>query len=278
MGLRINTNVASINAQRNLKVANEKQADTFAKLSSGSRITKAADDSAGLAISENLKAQVRGLRQANRNASDGISMVQTAEGGLNEISSMLVRLRELSVQSASDTIGDKERGFVNVEFQQLKNEIQRISEVTQYNGTKLLDGTGPDKLDFQVGINNNEFQDRITYQPGEANASLDALNMSSESVADKSGAQNSLATIDQAMTHVNSIRANLGALQNRLNSTINNLGVYEENLSASESRIKDADVAYETAQMTKNNIMSQAGIAVLAQANSSNAGALRLLS
>ena len=276
MGLRINTNVASINAQRNLQSSQAKQAETLSKMSSGERITKAADDAAGLAISENLKAQVRGLRQANRNANDGISMVQTAEGGLNEVSSMLVRLRELSVQASSDTIGEKERGFLDVEFQQLKSEIQRISEVTQYNGTKLLDGTG-DKLDFQIGIHNSEFQDRIAYDAGKANASLDSLGINSEGVGGKESAQASLGVIDESINHVNSIRADLGALQNRLGSTINNLSVYEENLSASNSRIRDADIAKETAELAKQSIMNQAGVSVLAQANNQTATALKLL-
>jgi len=276
MGLRINTNVPSINAQRNLQSSGVKLNETLSKMSSGSRITKAADDAAGLAISENLKAQMRGLRQANRNANDGISMVQTAEGGLNEISSMLIRLRELAVQSSSDTIGEKERGFLDVEFQQLKSEIQRISEVTSYNGTKLLNGTG-DKLDFQIGIYNDEFQDRISYDAGAANATTDALGIGGEGVAGKEAAQSSLATIDQSLTQVNSIRADLGALQNRLTSTINNLSVYEENLSASNSRIRDADIAQESAELAKQSIMNQAGVAVLAQANASTATALKLL-
>lgn len=277
MGLRINTNVSSINAQRNLRTTSSQLSDTLGKLSSGSRITKAADDAAGLAISENLKAQVRGLRQANRNASDGISMVQTAEGGLNEISSMLIRLRELSVQASSDTIGTTERSFLNVEFQQLKSEIQRIAEVTQYNGTKLLDGTGPEKLDFQIGIYNDDFQDRISYSVNSSNATTDALGLTGETVESKLQAQTSLAVIDSSLTHVNGIRADLGALQNRLNSTINNLSIYEENLAASKSRIKDADIAQESAELAKQSIMNQASVSVLSQANNSAQSALQLL-
>lgn len=276
MGLRINTNVPSINAQRNLSGARANMAESLSKLSSGQRINKASDDAAGLAISENLKAQLRGLRQASRNANDGISFIQTAEGGLNEIGNMLVRLRELSVQAASDTIGGTERQFLDVEFQQLKNEMERIAQVTQFNGTKLLNGTG-EQIDVQIGIWNNPEQDRITYDAQAINSTLDALGISGEGIQEKGNAQTSLAVIDAAIENVSGMRANLGALQNRLNSTINNLGTYEENLSASNSRIRDVDVAAETAELTKNSIMTQAGVAVLSQANAANAVALQLL-
>jgi len=161
MGLRINTNVASLTAQRSLGKTAAQEESTLSKLSSGNRITKAADDAAGLAISEKMKAQIRGTNQAERNANDGISLIQTAEGGLNEISNILVRLRELSVQAASDTVGDSERKFTDVEYQNLKQEIERISQVTEFNGKKLLNGLG-DKYDFQIGIYNDDFQDRIS--------------------------------------------------------------------------------------------------------------------
>jgi flagellin len=165
MGFRINTNTSSLAAQRSLTEVNRKSEDTLAKMSSGSRIVKASDDAAGMAISEKLKSSVRSLAQANRNANDGVSMIQVAEGGLNETQNILTRLRELSIQSASDTIGESERGFTNMEYQSLKEELQRISEVTQYNGVQLLNGEGP-ALDFQVGIKNDDFQDRITYNTG----------------------------------------------------------------------------------------------------------------
>ena len=171
MGLRINTNVTSLAAQRTLGANNTEQASTLGKLSSGTRIVKAADDAAGLAISEKLKAQIRGVNQAERNANDGISMIQTAEGGLNESSNILVRLRELAVQSASDTVGDSERKFTNLEYQNLKQEMERISQVTEFNGKKLLNGSG-DKYDFQIGINNDDFQDRIKYDAAKQNSSL----------------------------------------------------------------------------------------------------------
>jgi flagellin len=276
MGLRINTNVASINAQRNLAQTKTAQDKSLEQLSSGSRINKAADDAAGLAVSENLKAQIRSLDQATRNANDGISLIQTAEGGLNEVSNILVRLRELSIQSASDTIGDTERGFVNIETQQLKNEVQRISQTTQFNGTKLLSGEGS-VLEVQVGSHNNAFEDRVGYDVAAQNTTIDALAMGGISSATKADAQGSLEVLDTAITKVNSNRANLGALQNRLGSTINNLNISVENLSASNSRIRDVDVAKGSAELTRANILSQSGMSVLSQANSSSAAALKLI-
>ncbi|MCX7977762.1 MAG: flagellin, partial [Bdellovibrionaceae bacterium] len=237
---------------------------------------QAADDAAGLAISENLKAQIRGLRQANRNANDGISLVQIAEGSLNEVSNMLIRLRELAVQASSDTIGDTERKFLDVEYQQLKSEIQRVTEATQFNGYELLNGTGG-IIDIQVGVNNDPFKDRISFNAGAANTTLEALGLIAESVATKEQAQNSLSVVDSAMVSVNAIRANFGAMQNRLQSTSNNLLVYDENMSAANSRIRDTDVAAETSELTRNNILLQAGISVLGQANQMSQLALKLL-
>jgi len=276
MGFRINTNVASLSAQRSLGTNNRNSESTLSKLSSGSRITKASDDAAGLAISEKLKARISSTDQANRNANDGISMVQTAEGGLDEISSMLTRLRELSVQSASDTVGDTERGFTDMEYQNLKQEIERISQVTEFNGTKLLSGEG-DKLDFQIGVNNNEFQDRISYDTSAQNAGIDGLGISDMSVSSKEGAQGSLETIDSAIEKVSGQRSSLGAIQNRLISTSNNLEVTNENLSAANSRIRDVDYAKASAENAKNGILNQAGTAVLAQANQNGQNALRLI-
>ncbi len=246
------------------------------RLSSGYRINRAADDAAGLAISENLRAQIRGLKQANRNAQDGVSMVQVAEGGLSEISNMLIRMRELAIQSSSDTIGERERSFTNVEFQQLKKEIERVSEVTQFNSTNLLNGTGG-LLDFQVGVHNNPFNDRISFDSGEANAGLTSLGIAAEAISSKQGAQNTLGVIDEAMLRVNKMRANFGALQNRLISTMNNLAVAHENLSAANSRIRDTDVAEETAELAKQNILMQSGASVLGQANQIKNMALKLL-
>jgi len=276
MGLRINTNISSINAQRNLLNTRTSLNSSLEKLSSGQRINKAGDDAAGLAISENLKAQIRGLGQAKRNANDGISMIQTAEGGLNEISNILIRLRELSVQSASDTIGEKERSFIDVEFQQLKDEVQRISQVTQFNGLNLINGTGG-LLEIQIGTQNDPFQDRMSYDTSQSNASLDALGIRVVNANTKVTAQGSIDSLDSAIISVNAIRANLGAMQNRLSSSINNLSISEENLSAANSRIRDVDVAKETAELARNNILLQAGISVLAQANQAPNVALSLL-
>ena len=276
MGLRISTNVASLNAQRNLSHTQHGLAQSLARMSSGYRINQASDDAAGLAISENLKGQIRGLRQASRNANDGISLVQVAEGGLNEVSSMMIRLRELAVQSASDTVGDTERKFLDTEYQQLKSEVQRISEVTSFNGRDLLNGSGG-MIDIQVGVNNDAFKDRISFNASAANSSLDALGISSEGVAKKEQAQTSIEAVDKAIISVNAIRANFGAMQNRLQSTTANLAVSDENLSAANSRIRDADIAAESSELTRNNILTQAGVSVLAQANNTSQLALKLL-
>ena len=276
MGIRINTNVASLAAQRSLGQARSKLNDNLRKLSSGERITRASDDAAGLAISEKLKGHIRGLRQARRNADDGISLIQVAEGGLSEISNIIIRLRELAVQAASDTVGNPERRFSDIEFQQLKEEVQRITTGLEFNGRKLLDGTGG-VVEIQVGIHNDPFQDRIKYDSTETDATLETLGIRAETISSKTGAQVSLAKLDEALVRVNGVRANLGALQNRLQSTVNNLGITNENYSAAKSRIRDVDVAEETADMAKNNILTQAGVSVLAQANQTPQFALKLL-
>lgn len=276
MGLRINTNTASINAQRTLWKTKLHLDKSFERLSSGYRINRAGDDAAGLAISENLRAQIRGLKQASRNAQDGISLVQVAEGGMNEISSILIRLRELSVQAASDTIGPVERQFLNVEYDQLVSEIDRIADGTEFNGTQLLSGIGS-ILDFQVGTRNNPDIDRISFDASKADANSAALGVNLTSVADKASAQNSLSAIDSAIVSVSAMRADFGAIQNRLQSVIENIQVNTENLAAANSRIRDVDVAEETSELTKNNILLQAGTSVLAQANQASNVALQLL-
>lgn len=276
MGLRISTNTSALNAQRTMSQTRLALDKSLEKLSSGSRINHAGDDAAGLAISENLRAQVRGLRQAKRNAQDGVSLIQVSEGGLNEISNILIRLRELAIQAASDTIGDTERQFTDREYQALKQEIDRIANVTQFNGTPLLNGKAG-IFEIQVGTQNNPILDRVVYNGERSDASLDALKLGGESVATKQGSQLSLAVIDDALIRANSIRADLGALQNRLQSTINNLAISDENLSAANSRIRDTDFAEEVSEMTKNNILMQSGISVLGQANSVNNAALKLL-
>jgi flagellin len=276
MGFRINTNVSSISAQRSLQVNGRESEGNLAKLSSGTRITKAADDAAGLAISEKMKANIRSLKQADRNANDGISMVQTAEGGLNEASAILTRMRELAVQTSSDTVGDAERTMSNMEYQNLKLELERISQVTEFNGKKLLNGEG-DKYDFQIGSGNDAFQDRISYDAKQVNSRMDSLGVSELDVSTKDGSQESLSSLDAAIEKVSGFRAFLGGIQNRLVSTSNNLQVNVENLSAANSRVRDVDYAEATATKAKNDILSAAGTSVLAQANMSGQNALKLI-
>lgn len=276
MGMRVSTNIAAVNAQRNLIGSQRVMSKSMAQLASGSRINIAADDAAGLAISERLKSSIRSVRQANRNANDGISLVQTAEGGLNEISNIITRLREVGIQASSDTVGDTERGFINKEVQQLSAEMQRIASTTKWGTTKLLDGSTPN-YDFQVGIHNNNEEDRISFNAAENVATLDSLGLAGLDYTSKENAQSALSQLDEAQTQVNGYRANLGALQNRLVSTTDNLSVYEENMSAANSRIRDTDVASASSEMTRNNILLQAGTATLSQANQINQIALKLI-
>lgn len=276
MGLRINTNTQSLSAQRALSQTRVRLEDNLRKISSGERVTRSGDDAAGLAISEKLKGQIRSVRQASRNAGDAVSLVQVAEGSLSEISSIVIRLRELSIQSANDTLSDRERGFTDIEFQNLKEEIDRIAKSTEFNNVKLLDGTGG-LLEFQVGVYNDPILDRFRFDGTANNSTIQALALGNESIATKLGAQSSLKVLDDALVQISGIRAGLGAVQNRLSSTINNLGAYDENLSSANSRIRDVDVASETADLTKNNILMEAGLSVLGQANQKPAIALKLL-
>jgi flagellin len=278
MGLRIATNISSLTAQRHLINTRRLLDRSLERLSSGYRINKAGDDAAGLAISEKLRAKTRGLVQAQRNASDGISLVQVAEGGLEEIQNILIRLRELGVQAASDTIGAQERRYLNEEYQALKEEIDRVANVTEFNGTVLLDGTGG-SLDFQVNTGGQNLLgvDRISFDAFKSDVNVDKLGLEELSIDTKVNAQRSLALIDSAIEEVSSIRGELGAIDNRLTSTIRNLSVSIENLSAAGSRIKDVDIAVETSELTRNNILMQAGTSVLQQANSIPKMALTLL-
>ena len=281
MGLRINTNIASLNAQKNLARSQLELNKSLDRLSSGLRITRAGDDAAGLAISESLRAQIRGLAQAQRNANDGISVIQTAEGALNEISNILIRLRELAVQAASDgSVSNTERSFLQNEFSSLQSEITRIANATQFGGRVLLDGSlsgAGSSLTFQVGINNSASVDRISLNIGNATASGLTIQSSDAAVSTSAAAQNALGKVDSALSAVSTVRGNLGAAQNRLQSTINNLASSIENLSSANSRIRDADIAAETAALTRAQVLQQAGIAVLAQANVSSQVALTLL-
>jgi flagellin len=278
MGLRIATNVSSLTGQRHLRGTRHLLDRSIERLSSGYRINHAGDDAAGLAISEKLRAKTRGLVQAQRNASDGVSLIQVAEGGLDEVQNILVRLRELGVQAASDTIGGNERRYLDEEYQSLKAEIDRIANSTEFNGTFLLDGTGG-SLDFQVNTGGLNLLgvDRISFDAFKLDANADKLGIEDIGVLTKHDAQRSLASIDGALENVSSTRGELGAIQNRLESTIRNISISVENLSAARSRIKDVDVADETAELSKHNILMQSGISVLAQANSIPQMALNLL-
>lgn len=277
MGLRINTNVPSLMAQRQLRSTRGLLDRSLERLSSGSRINHAGDDAAGLAISESLRAQIRGLGVAERNAQDGISLVQIAESAMAEVSNILIRLRELGVQAASDTVGSEERKFINTEFQQLLQEVDRIANSTEYNGVPLLNGSA-NSFEIQVGTRNNPMVDRIKiFEDNSADVNPVALGLNLASVGDKVSAQNSLASIDKAIGSVTASRAGFGAIQNRLQSVINNIMVSRENLAAANSRIRDTDMAEEVSEMTKNQILMQAGTSVLTQANSTIKSALTLL-
>lgn len=275
MGMRISTNLASIAAQRQLSKQSERNSHALEALSSGSRIVHAADDAAGLAISENIRGQIRGMGMAKQNASNAISLVQVSEGGLNEISNILVRLRELSVQAASDNVGEEERGYIDQEAQQLLAESDRIAKTTRFGKRNLLDGSG-DELEFQVGVYGDD-SNVIKYNL-KADASNSALGIGGMGLDSKSGARSSLDTLDEAMNKVGKMRADFGAVQSRLSTTVSNLEIQNENLSAANSRIRDADVAHETAEMASSSILQQAAVSVMAQANNQPLQALRLIS
>ena len=274
MSLRINTNMASINAQRNLDVQQTRNTKAMKALSSGSRINSAADDAAGLAISEKLRADIRGMGMARQNAENAVSFIQVGEGGLNEVNNILVRLRELGIQSASDTIGDDERGFLDKEAQHLMEEVDRIAETTKFGQKSLLNGS-QEELEFQVGIGSDENSTiRFTM---DADATTSSLGVSGLDFSDKSGARDALDSIDEALTKVGGMRANFGAVQNRMDSAVRNIDVQKESLATANSRIRDADIAHETAELTSSQILQQASIGMLAQANSAPSAALRLL-
>ena len=275
MGLRVNTNIASLTAQRNLGNVTARLEGNYSRLASGLRIAVAADDAAGLAISERMRSQIKSYGVAGRNALDGVSLAQTAEGALNEISSILNRMRELSMQAANGTLSSQDRGTLNVEFSALVSEIDRISTTTVFNGTNLLDGSASTGIPIQVGINSNTTDDVINVTLDETSAST--LGFNSSDVTSIANAQTSLQAVDNAIDIVNTQRGQLGAQQNRMESALRSIQIQRENLSASESRIRDVDVALETAEMTKNSIMQQAAMSVLQQANVQPQIALSLL-
>ena len=274
MGLRVNTNIASINAQRNTAQVTTRLARNYQRLSTGLRISTAADDAAGLAISERLRSQVRSLAQASRNANDGISLVQVGEGALNEVSNILVRLRELAIQSANGSSSTADKNTIKEEFDSLVNEINRIAQSTEFNGIRLLDGSAS-TVTFQVGINTASGIDslNVSLTP----ALVTTLGLNSVDVGSGGSTSFAITQIDSAINSVSQLRGRFGSLQNRLQSTIANLGVASESLSAAESRIRDVDVAYETAELTRNNILQQASISILSQTNAQPQSALQLL-
>jgi flagellin len=264
MSLRINSNVEAFNAHRQLVQTSNNAAKSMERLSSGYRINRAADDAAGLAISEKLRGQIRGLAQAQRNAQDGVSLVQTAEGSLNEVHSMLQRVRELAVQYQNGTLSTSDKAAITAEAAQLQSEIERIGNSADFNGIKLLDGTGG-TISFQVGANDGDTISVTT-------ATL------SDKISDVSVDQtNAISAIDAAIENVSALRGTFGAVQNRLEHTLNNLATYQENLTASESRIRDVDMASEMVEFSKNQILQQAGTSMLAQANQAPQAVLSLL-
>ncbi|MDR4494356.1 MAG: flagellin [Nitrospirales bacterium] len=274
MALIVNNNIASINAQRNLSVSTSQLEGSVARLSSGLRITRAADDAAGLGISETLRAQIRSINQAVRNANDGISLLQIADGGAEGIGNQLARMRELAEQSASGILGSNERSYLDQEFVALRSEIDRISAVTEFNNVKLLSGTGNDSLSIQIGFRSSA-NDTLTLSLNDLDTTR--LTLSSVNVSTSANAVSALSNIDNAISAVASARANIGSLQNRLDAAVQNLQVAGENVTAAESRIRDADIAFETAKFVRNQILVSAGTSILAQANTLPQQALSLL-
>jgi flagellin len=274
MGLRINTNVAAIQARNNLGKSQEREDHALAALASGKRIVRAGDDAAGLAISENLRGQLAGIKQARSNSSNAVSLIQVAEGGLNEQNNVLIRLRELSIQAASDNVSDTERKFLDNEYQQLTQEFDRIAKTTRFGNKSLLDGNGGEYT-FQVGAFSGK-DNQIKYNLN-SNSTAGQLNIDGLAVTDRDNAAGNLEKLDKALVGISSIRANFGAIQSRLQATTSNLDTQYQNLAESKSRLADADVAYESSELVQSQVLQSAGISVLAQANQSPQRAARLL-
>jgi len=273
VGLRVNTNLSSLSARRNLAIVTERLGGNFGRLASGMRINVAADDAAGLGISERMRAQIRSLHQAGRNASDGISLVQTAEGSLEELSSNMIRMRELATQAANGTLNTGDRAVLDGEFQALRNEIDRVANQTTFNGVTLFDGSIT-SLSMQIGSESGE---TITVTLQDTTASALGLSGAGFDVTTATNASNVLDTLDAAVDQVSTFRGNLGAFQNRLSSVTRSISVASENLAAAESRIRDVDIAEESADLTRNTILQQAAVSVLSQANLQPQIALALL-
>jgi flagellin len=275
MALTVNTNTASNNAINNLNRTSRSLSRSFERISSGLRIAKAADDAAGLGVAENLDQTERAARQAMRNTNDGISLIQTAEGAASEVSSILKRMKELAVQSSSETLQTTERGYIQDEFEALSAEVERIAQVTEFGGLLLAEGTNT-ALDVQVGVGATT-NDRITLVLGDLRATILGVDTATMDMSTVTNSQTALGGLDTALDSVNQYRSTFGSTQNRLDSALNNLEIYTENLASAESRIRDADFAFETAEMAKYQVMQQAGTSVLAQANQINQSVLSLL-
>jgi flagellin len=277
MSLTVRTNIASMMSAGQLGRTNGSLSHSLARVSSGLRITKAADDAAGLGVATNLQAAARSTGQAMRNANDGISIIQTAEGASNEVVDILQRMRELAVQSSSETLENDERDYISDEYQQLRSEIGRISSVTEFNGLSLADDSLTGGIDVQVGIENDS-SSQINIQLGDLRVTSLGLTTSTIELNTSGSAQAAIDAIDTALDTVNQYRSTLGSVQNRIDSAINNAQVYQENLVGAASNIQDADYAEETSEMTKFQIMQQAGIAALSQAKNMNQAVISLLS
>ncbi len=275
MSMTVRTNIASMQAAGQLAQTQKNLSRTLGRISSGMRITQAADDAAGLGVATALETSVISTRQAMRNANDGISIIQTAESATNEVTDILQRMRELAIQSASDTLANEERSYIQDEFLQLRQEVERIASVTEFNGVSLTDGTSS-SIDVQVGIQNAS-SSLITITLGDLTTNA-GLGINSISLLSSTGARGALDFLDTALSSVNSTRSQFGAVQNRLESALTNAQIYSEALSAAESQIRDADFAVETSELTKLQIMQQAGVAALAQAKNVNQSVISLLS
>ena len=276
MSMTVRTNVASLMAQGSLGRTNKNLANSLARISSGMRINKAADDAAGLGVATNLETSITSTRQAMRNTNDGISIIQTAESSANEVTDILQRMRELAVQSASETLDDDERSYIQDEFIQLSEEVERIAQVSEFNGVSLSNNTNT-QLDVQVGIQNASTS-RISIDLGDLRATALGVASTQLALSNVTSAQEALDTLDTALDSVNALRSGLGAVQNRLDSALNNSQVYSEALSGAEASIRDTDFAEETSNLTKYQIMQQAGVAALAQAKNINQSVISLLS
>jgi len=275
MPISLLSNQAALNARRHMEETNRVQSDAIERLASGKRINKSGDDAAGLAISSVMEGKIRSIAQARRNAQEALSLMQVAEGGMNEVSNLVTRLRELAIQAASDTIGDKERQMLELENRQIQQEVDRLANATEYFGTNLLNGSGKN-FTFQIGPDNSD-ANRLEYSTSNLDLRASSLGVDGISLTDSGSALSALESVDNAITKLNVPRAEVGAMQTRLQSITNNLFIYEENMSAAKGRILDADIAQETAKAVQGAVLQKAGAAVLAQANTAPALALKLI-